>query len=88
MTKNDARKSFWAERARAFAFLTAHADPQKTGAVAIAASLAENKAEAVFVQKQKAVFQTLTLPEDADSIVPRKDDWHITRDFEAILATL
>lgn len=41
------------------ALVSAHADPQKTGSVAIETSLAENKAEAGFAQKQKAVSQTL-----------------------------
>ncbi|MGJ8627313.1 MAG: hypothetical protein ACSHXB_10170 [Sulfitobacter sp.] len=65
------------------------ADPQKAANEAIADSLTENKAEATFSTERLAVMALLGLAEkDGDTIVPRKDDWQVSRDVHAIFAKL
>ncbi|MEP5730825.1 MAG: hypothetical protein ABJL67_15815 [Sulfitobacter sp.] len=65
------------------------ADPQKVATDAIADSLTTNKAENLFGEERKAVMALLELTNDNDeTVVPRKDDWQVTRDAHVIFATL
>lgn len=64
------------------------AEPQKAKSEAIAESLKHNTAEAAFAEQRTAVAALLGLDAEAETAVPRAEDWDITYDFEAILATL
>jgi len=68
---------------------TIHADPQKTANDSIKASLGENKAEAEFAEKRKAVIALLELEtKDDETVVPRKSDWNANRDIHTVFAKL
>lgn len=64
-----------------------HAEPQTAPSDAIADSLSANKAEAKFATERQDIMALLGM-EDADTIVPRKDDWSVSRDVDAIFARL
>ncbi|MBM1556229.1 ParB/RepB/Spo0J family partition protein [Sulfitobacter mediterraneus] len=65
------------------------ADPQKAANESIAESLTANTAETLFSEERLAVMALLELTNDNDeTIVPRKDDWQVTRDVHAIFAKL
>jgi ParB family chromosome partitioning protein len=65
------------------------ADPQKAMNEGVEESLTKNKAEDLFNQERVEVVALLGLmDEDGGTIVPRKDDWQVTRDVHAIFAKL
>lgn len=65
------------------------ADPQRAANESIEDSLKANMAEDLFSAERLAVMSLLGLTDDADgTIVPRKDDWQVTRDVHAIFAKL
>ena len=66
-----------------------NADAQKAVNENTAESLTTNKAESVFNEERKAVMAMLELTDGNDeTVVPRKDDWQVSRDVHAIFAKL
>ena len=65
------------------------AEPQKANSEAIADSLAANKAEDKFAEERQAVCKLLGIETDEDdTLVPRKQDWGVSRDLHALFARL
>ena len=66
-----------------------NADPQRANTEAIKDSLKANTAEDLFSQERMTVRGLLELADDdAETIVPKKQDWGINRDLGAIFARL
>lgn len=67
--------------------MQAHADPQHTATDAVAQSLGANKGEQVFSKARHEVLALLGMDE-ADTLVPRKGDWHVSHNIHVIFAKL
>lgn len=65
-----------------------HADPQKTASDAIESSLAENTAQAQFHERRLEIMALLDTQDSDDTLVPRKTDWNVSRDFHTLFAKL
>lgn len=66
-----------------------HADAQKAGTNAIRDSLAANKAESAFAIERERIRALLGIDDhEAETLVPRKEDWARITDLHAIFAKL
>lgn len=68
---------------------TVHADPQKASNEKIGASLSDNKAQSSFLKKRKSIAKLINLELEEDAtIVPRKNNWDVSRDISEIFSAL